>query len=41
MKSFAVALVLALSTIATGTVSAQADTFTVHGVFGGNSYGGR
>jgi hypothetical protein len=41
MKSLAIALVIALSTLAAGTVTASADTFTVHGVFGGNEYGGR
>lgn len=39
MKSFALALLVAVSAVATGTVAANADTFTVHGVFGGNGYG--
>jgi hypothetical protein len=41
MKSLALAVVVALSTIATGAIAAPADTssFTVHGVFGGNDYG--
>ncbi len=41
MKSFALAIIVALSTIATGAVAAPIDgsSFTVHGVFGGNDYG--
>ena len=41
MKSLALAVVVALSTIATGAIAAPADgnTFTVHGVFGGTNYG--
>jgi hypothetical protein len=41
MKSLALAIVVALSTIATGAIAAPADgnTLTVHGVFGGNDDG--
>jgi hypothetical protein len=41
MKSFALAVIVTLSTIATGAVAAPVDgnSFTVHGVFGGNDYG--
>ncbi len=41
MKSFALAVIVALSTIATGAVAAPIDasSITVHGVFGGNDYG--
>ena len=41
MKSLALAVVVALSTIAAGAIAAPADgyTFTVHGVFGGTNYG--
>jgi hypothetical protein len=41
MKSLALAVVVALSTIATGAIAAPIDrnSFTVHGVFGGNDYG--
>ena len=41
MKSLALAVIVALSTIATGAIAAPADSnsFTVHGVFGGNDYG--
>lgn len=41
MKSFALAVIVALSTIATGAVAAPIDgnSFSVHGVFGGNAYG--
>ena len=39
MKSLALAVVVALSTIATGAIAAPAEgSLTVHGVFGGNSY---
>ncbi len=41
MKSLALAIALSLSALAAGSVAASADTFTVHGVFGGNNYGGR
>lgn len=41
MKSLALAVIVALSTIATGAVAAPfaGNSFTVHGVFGGNDYG--
>ena len=41
MKSLALSVILTLSTIATGAVAAPIDgnSLTVHGVFGGNSYG--
>jgi hypothetical protein len=41
MKTLALAVVVALSTIATGAIAAPIDgnSFTVHGVFGGNDYG--
>jgi hypothetical protein len=41
MKSLSLSVILALSTIATGAVAAPIDgnSFTVHGVFGGNHYG--
>ena len=41
MKSLALAVVVALSTITTVAVAAPLDgnSFTVHGVFGGNDYG--
>jgi len=38
MKTLIVAALLTISSIATLGAPAQADTFTVHGVFGGNSY---
>ena len=41
MKSLALAVLITVSAVATGTVVANADTFSVHGVFGGNSYDGR
>jgi hypothetical protein len=41
MKTLIVAALLGLSAVATLGVPAYADTFTVHGVFGGNSYGSR
>jgi hypothetical protein len=41
MKSLALAVIVALATMATGAVAAPIDgnSFTVHGVFGGNDYG--
>ena len=39
MKSFALAVLIALSAVATGTVSANAEPLSVHGIFGGNDYG--
>lgn len=41
MKSLALAVVVVLSTLATGAIAAPFDgsSFTVHGVFGGNDYG--
>jgi len=39
MKTLIVAALLSLSAIATLGAPANADTFSVHGVFGGNSYG--
>ncbi len=40
MKTIILATLLAVSAIATGTVPALADgSLSVHGVFGGNSYG--
>jgi hypothetical protein len=41
MKSIAVAIVVAFSSIATVAVAAPADngSLSVHGVFGGNTYG--
>ncbi len=42
MKSFALAIIVALSAVATGAVAAPIDdgsSFSVHGVFGGNTYG--
>lgn len=41
MKSFALALIVALSAVAAGSLTANADTFTVHGTFGGDGYGSR
>ena len=41
MKSLALAVLVAVSAVATGAVAANADPFTVHGTFGGNTYGGR
>jgi hypothetical protein len=42
MKSLAIAIVIAFSAIATAAVAAPIDgnEITVHGVFGGNMYGG-
>lgn len=41
MKAFAIAVVIALSSVTTGAIAAPIDSgsFTVHGVFGGNDYG--
>ena len=40
MKTIILASLLAVSAVATGTAPAFADSsLTVHGVFGGNSYG--
>ena len=41
MKSLALAVALAFSAVATGAVAAPIDSnsFTVHGLFGGNDYG--
>ena len=41
MKSLAIAVVIALSSVATGAIASPIDngSFTVHGVFGGNDYG--
>jgi len=42
MKSIAVAIVVAFSSIATAAVAAPVDNgLSVHGIFGGNMYGGR
>jgi len=38
MKTFIIAALLTISSLATLGAPAQADTFSVHGVFGGNSY---
>ena len=39
MKSLALAVIVALSTIATGAIAAPVDgSLTVHGIFGGNTY---
>lgn len=38
MKALALSALVALSVIATGTVTANADTFTVHG-YNGTHYG--
>jgi hypothetical protein len=39
MKSLALAVVVALSTIATGAIAAPADgSLTVHGIFGDNTF---
>ena len=42
MKALAIAVVIALSSVATGAIAAPIDngSITVHGVFGGNNYGG-
>jgi hypothetical protein len=39
MKTIILATLLAVSAVATTAAPVLADTFTVHGVFGGNSYG--
>jgi hypothetical protein len=39
MKSLALAVIVAVSTIATGAIAAPVDgSLTVHGIFGGNTY---
>jgi hypothetical protein len=39
MKTLIIAALLSIASVATLGASAQADTFSVHGVYGGNSYG--
>jgi hypothetical protein len=39
MKTIILASLLAVSAVATTAAPVLADTITVHGVFGGNSYG--
>jgi hypothetical protein len=39
MKTFALSILVAFSAIAIGTAVVNAEPLSVHGVFGGNSYG--
>jgi hypothetical protein len=39
MKTFIVAALLTIASVATLGAPASADDFSVHGIFGGNSYG--
>jgi hypothetical protein len=39
MKTFIIAALLTIASVATLGAPAQADTFSVHGILGGNSYG--
>ena len=41
MKTFIIAALFTIASVATLGAPAQADSFTVHGFNGGNSYGGR